>query len=556
MTFVPYALGVSRCVRALALSLSVLVVGTLTALAPSPASAILVNPNSASTGILCRGFSGCASAGMSSAGYSSVYRSMFWRMYGGHNCTNYAAYRMVHSGLPNSRPWSGSGNATNWGYANSRVTSSVPSVGAVAWWRAYARPAGSAGHVAYVERVVSRDEIIVSQDSWGGDFSWARITRNGGSWPTGFVHFHDVAALHNTARPMISGTTKVRSTLTATSGSWSPSKPAISYQWLADGNPITAAATSRTFVVKRAQRDKTISVRVTGTPSSGRPVSVTSTPTAVIRPAVIRTPVKPTVQGDPAVGSRLSVLPGTWAPGDTTRTYQWSAGGVPIAGANRSSLTLEPAQVGKPIAVSVTGHSLSYRDVTVTTIPTSPVAPGTVALAEPATVTGLARTGQVLTLEHGATDPADAGVSVQWLRAGKPVAGATSTTYRTSRADLGSALVAQLTATRAGYRPLVTRTAPTRLVRATPALTVVATPRPGSRMLDLTARVTTLEMSPVLGTLGVRLDGELVRTVDLRRGSAATTLAALTPGRHSIRVWYRRTTLVASASQVRTVTIP
>ena len=46
--------------------------------------------------------------------------------------------------------------------------------------------------MAYVERVVSANEIIVSQDSWGGDFSWARITRTSSGWPSGFVHFNDV----------------------------------------------------------------------------------------------------------------------------------------------------------------------------------------------------------------------------------------------------------------------------------------------------------------------------------------------------------------------------
>ena len=102
---------------------------------------------------------------------------MFWRMYAGHNCTNYAAYRMVRSGMPNVRPWSGPGNAEYWGTSVPNLTDSVPRVGAIAWWRANAGPAGSSGHVAYIQRVVSANEIVVSQDSWGGDFSWASITR-------------------------------------------------------------------------------------------------------------------------------------------------------------------------------------------------------------------------------------------------------------------------------------------------------------------------------------------------------------------------------------------
>ena len=182
----------------------------------------VASPATATSTLLCTGYDGCRDAGYSPAGYKLASSTMWWQMYSGHNCTNYAAYRMVKSGLPNSRPWTGSGNASNWGHAMAGITDAVPAVGAVAWWDAYVRPAGSAGHVAYVERVISADEIIVSQDSWGGDFSWARITRAGGSWPSGFVHFNDVP-LVNTAPPAILGEPKVGSRLSASAGTWSQS---------------------------------------------------------------------------------------------------------------------------------------------------------------------------------------------------------------------------------------------------------------------------------------------------------------------------------------------
>ena len=89
-------------------------------------------PASATSTILCWGYDGCARAGMPNAGYKTANGTMYWRMYSGHNCTNYAAYRMVKSGLPNVRPWTGDGNASNWGHANKAITNSVPTVGAVA----------------------------------------------------------------------------------------------------------------------------------------------------------------------------------------------------------------------------------------------------------------------------------------------------------------------------------------------------------------------------------------------------------------------------------------
>ena len=170
---------------------------------------------------LCMGYQACRDAGMGNAGYAANNKTMYWRMYAGHNCTNYAAYRMVRSGLPNERPWSGGGNATYWGSSMSRITDGTPRVGAVAWWRANTGPAGSSGHVAYVERVVSTDEIVISQDSWNGDFSWAVVTRSSGNWPSGFVHFND-KTLVNAAAPVITGTPKVGAVLSTSPGTWRP----------------------------------------------------------------------------------------------------------------------------------------------------------------------------------------------------------------------------------------------------------------------------------------------------------------------------------------------
>src|SRR3954467_7003323 len=135
---------------------ALLLTGAVPVLSAAPAAATVTR--------LCYGYSTCARAGYSTAGYDRNNGTMYWRMYAGHNCTNYAAYRMVKSGLPNVRPWSGGGNAMYWGTSMPRITDGTPRIGAVAWWKANAGPAGSVGHVAYVEKVVSADQIVVSQD--------------------------------------------------------------------------------------------------------------------------------------------------------------------------------------------------------------------------------------------------------------------------------------------------------------------------------------------------------------------------------------------------------
>ena len=113
---------------------------------------------------LCSGYAGCQAAGYGNYGYRQASSTMYWRMYTGHNCTNYFAYRLVQSGMPNVRPWDGSGNASNWGVAMASITDQTPTVGSVAWYKPHVTPAGSNGHVAIVEQVISDTEITVSGD--------------------------------------------------------------------------------------------------------------------------------------------------------------------------------------------------------------------------------------------------------------------------------------------------------------------------------------------------------------------------------------------------------
>lgn len=140
--------------------------------------------------VLCTGYDACNAAGYPDSGYKAASSTSYWRQTPGHNCTNYVAYRLVKNGMPNERPASLSGNAYNWGPAFPDLTDDKPVRGSVAWWDT---SFSSTGHVAYVEKVVSADEILVSEDNWGGDFRWRRVTRSGGRWPQGFIHLRDQA---------------------------------------------------------------------------------------------------------------------------------------------------------------------------------------------------------------------------------------------------------------------------------------------------------------------------------------------------------------------------
>jgi surface antigen len=492
--------------------------------------ATIAPPASATVTTLCVGYTGCARAGYSSSGYSTAGSSMYWRMFSGHNCTNYAAYRMVRSGLPNSRPWTGSGNATNWGAAMSRITNGTPSVGAVAWWRAGVYPAGSAGHVAYVEKVVSPTEIIVSMDSWHGDFSWAQVSSNSRGWPSGFIHFNDVH-LTNTGAPTVSGTPKVGTSLTASHGTWSTSTAAFAYQWLADGSAIKNA-TSSTFTPTNALTGKRLSIRVTASATGFPTTSAVSAATAAVQPGVLTSTAAPTISGDSRVGSTLSALAGSWDPAPSGLSYQWLAGGTSVAGATDSTLALDPSFVGKAVTVKVTATRTGYAAVSKVSAATAHVEPGTMTMASRPTVSGT--TAPARTLQLGAVSvDRNATAHVQWQRGGARIPGATGTTYRLGSADLGHRVRARIRITREGYTPLVVRTPWSRLVRTTPIIHLSAVPGTNRMILHVTMRARGL--SRIADRVQVRTGGRLVRVVPIRGGVASASLAGLREGTRTYR---------------------
>ncbi|MGH3445404.1 MAG: CHAP domain-containing protein [Nocardioidaceae bacterium] len=505
---------------------------------------LLAVPASASETVLCSGYRACSQQGMDASGYAHVNDQMFWRMYAGHNCTNYAAYRMVHNGMPNVRPWSGDGNATNWGRLNPSITDATPRVGAIAWWRAGDPPAGSAGHVAYVEQVLSPDEIVVSQDSWGGTFSWAQISRASGNWPSGFVHFDD-ATLTNLAAPDVSGDPRVGATLVASSGSWDPADATLRYRWRADGINIPGA-TGPSLTLGPEQQGTTIVVRVRATKLGFPRATATSSTTAPVAPGQITNLSPPAVTGVPRVDETLTGTSGQWdqkVPGLTT-SLQWLADGVAIPGATSATLRLDPSLIGKAVSLSETASAPGYVDVTAGSVETVAVVPGVFTrISRPAIVLspGARRPqpGQTLSVDVGSFRPRTrqgAEVAVQWLRDGVPVPGATGSTYQLRNADLGSKISAEVTLTKPGYTTLTTPTKRTHRVRSTAHFHVRKTVHP--HRVRLTIALSARGAHPVTGTVQVRSHGSLLAERRLRDGARSIVLKGLPSGVHVFRIRY------------------
>ena len=345
----------------------------------------------ASSTYLCTGYQGCEAAGYGNGGYRQASSTMYWRMFAGHNCTNYVAYRLIQSGMPDVRPWEGSGNASNWGVAMASITDQVPTVGSIAWYRPNVTPAGSAGHVAYVEQVVSDTEIIVSEDYWGGDFYWRRITKTGGGWPSGFIHFND-RVVQPTSPPTIAGSPMVGAPLEVAAGAWTPAPTSITYRWLADGAEIPGA-TGANYVPTPDVKGKALTAEVTAQLSGYTPGEA-ALATAPVAPGTFQKAQLPTIQGAPEVGTTLTLTPTAWAPQPTKAKTQWYADGAPLSGATGSTLTLSRDQIGKKISARVIASAKGYKKSRSTAPETAPVLAKPVTLVRPSRIKGAAAGGE------------------------------------------------------------------------------------------------------------------------------------------------------------------
>lgn len=156
----------------------------------------------------CTGYASCNAAGYSDFGYSTSSATSYWGMYPGHNCTNYAAYRLVQRGIDASY-LRGHGNANEWGEqarAHGVPVDARPAVGDIAWWDANVDGVGPSGHVSYVESVgpgTTPSYVVVSEDNFSGDFNWRRITLTSNP-PSGFIHFGSTAIPTPSPTPSVS----------------------------------------------------------------------------------------------------------------------------------------------------------------------------------------------------------------------------------------------------------------------------------------------------------------------------------------------------------------
>lgn len=175
-----------------------------------------------------------------------------------------------------------------------------------------------------------------------------------------------IAPPANTALPVIPGTPREGTQVTASTGTWSGAVPPFLFQWqrcdAAGQNcgPI-AGATAQSYTPVTADVNSTLRIAVTAN-NAGGSTTVVSNFSSVVLFALPVNVTTPTVSGTPKVGQTLTASDGTWTGTVTEFRYRWrSCGGsgtgcVDIEGAAAASKTYVPvaADQGRRLRVVVT----------------------------------------------------------------------------------------------------------------------------------------------------------------------------------------------------------
>lgn len=173
----------------------------------------------------------------------------------------------------------------------------------------------------------------------------------------------------------------------------------------------------------------------------------------------------PTVSGVLQQGGKLTAAPGTWAgTGEVTYAYQWhrcdenGAHCTSIRGATKQTYTEVAADVGKTLALNVTatdssGSAPAYAPLAgLVAAAANPL----VAPSQPA-ISGRAAVGQALSVGTPQWAGTPTATTYQWLhcnangRLCTAITGATAQDYTVATTDLGTTLIAAVTATAGTY---------------------------------------------------------------------------------------------------------
>lgn len=249
--------------------------------------------------------------------------------------------------------------------------------------------------------------------------------------------------------PVITGTERVGSTLTASTDGWSPTPTTIDLQWKRDGVDIDGA-TGTTYDLIGDDWGALITVTATATLTGYTETSVTSTAVEDIEPGSFAFPGTPSISGDTAIGDVVNAHEGFWSPDATSYEFQWYRDGVLLDGETSSAYTLTIDDMGTELTVSVDPVLSGYESDPVFSAAFSVGLADFVSSPQP-TITGTTAIGDELTANTDGWDPIPDSFTYQWTRDGVDIDGATNATYLLTVDDMGTDIGVDVSASLTGY---------------------------------------------------------------------------------------------------------
>ncbi|MGC3953192.1 MAG: Ig-like domain repeat protein [Propionicimonas sp.] len=232
--------------------------------------------------------------------------------------------------------------------------------------------------------------------------------------------------------------------------------------------------------------------------------------------------VNPSISGTPVVGGTLTAKPGTWTVAGLSFGYQWLRDGAVISGATKATYLVASVDAGKNLQVRVTASKTGLPNGTATS---AAIKAGKALTKTPTpTISGTAKVGKTLKVKAGSWAPSKVTLAYQWLRDGAPIAKATKTSYKLTKADAGRRISVRVTGSKTGYVS-VAKTSKAKTVAKVKATVKLSVPSKVAKGKQATVKVTvTGAVSKPTGKVTVTVNGKKVTSVLTAAGNGKVSV--------------------------------
>jgi hypothetical protein len=159
----------------------------------------------------------------------------------------------------------------------------------------------------------------------------------------------------------------------------------------------------------------------------------------------------PQITGTPMFDRVLRAGPGVWDPAEVDVAYHWLRDGTPIPGARERHYRLRLGDLGHRMSVRVTATAGDGSSAQAVSQPTPKVVRAPLVNKRRPEVVGVQRFTRMVTATAGRWSADPTRVRYQWLRAGRPIRGATSSHYRFVPQDVGRSVRVRVTVQSPGH---------------------------------------------------------------------------------------------------------